>query len=155
MKISINDEGTVFSLERSEKVRSVGMFAIWEKDTQNLVWAISGVYGHINEVDFGKPPKAYRIESGLTVDLARQLYPTDDVGPVKFSPEKTYCLIAEITIDYMLIERSVDMVAYEISANNGKFEMMERTGKNAFQLPPSVHQLWDDVALNKNSEPAK
>lgn len=144
--ISINDDGTVFSLKRSEKVRSVGMFAIWEKDTQNIVWAISGVYGHINEVGFGEPPKAYRTEAGFIDDILRQLYPKDNEGPCKLSQEKTYCLIVEITINYMLIERSLDMVAYEISAQNGKFVMTERTGKNAFKLPNSVHRLWEELA---------
>jgi len=146
MGISINDDGTIFLLNPSKKVQSVGIFAIWEKDTQNIAWAISGVYEHINEVVFGEPPKAYRIESGLTVDILKQLYPKDNERPVKLSQEKTYCLIVEITIDYMLIERSLDMVAYEISAQNGKFVMTERTGKNAFELPSSVHRLWEKLA---------
>jgi len=146
LEISINDDATIFSLKRSKKVRSVGMFAIWEKDTQNIVWAISGVYGHVNEVVFGVPPKAYRMESGLTVDILKQIYPKNDAQPIRLSPGKTYYLIAEITIDYMAIERSLDMVAYEIRANNGKFMMIERTGKDALKLPSSVHRLWEEVS---------
>jgi len=144
LKISIDDSGTRFLLNRSEKLQSVGMFAIWEKDSGHLVWAISGVYPHIDELIFGDPPKAYKAD-GWTVDNLRQLYPKDNKRPAKLSTEKTYYLVAEMTIDYML-DRSLDMVIYELNTIDGKFVMTLRTDKAAYKLPSNVSQLWDAAA---------
>ncbi len=144
LKISVNDDGTKFFLHRSEKLQSIGMFAVWEDSSDSVVWAVSGVYPDVDEVVFGDPPTTYK-GNGWAVASLRQLFPVNNERPVKLSKQSAYYLVAEITVDYML-DSSLDMVVYELKAVDGKFAMTMRTDKSAYKLPDSVSQLWDEKA---------
>ena len=144
LSLSIDESGTTIAIKRQIHLSSIGITVIWEKGSDDMIWAISGVAGHIDNLKYGKAPEPYRTEAGFIDAMGRQFFPKQGKIPVPLSLNKEYYLYVETVINTP-VGRGLSEIGYKIFEDEGKF-ILKRTRISPEEFPECIKNIWYEIS---------
>jgi len=142
--LSITTDSQCIELKYSRFVSGVGKVIFWEKDSNNLLWAVSFAKSeHSDELRYGILPEP-AISPGFGYKIpARQQYPTEGENADPLPMNKDVYVYIEFVVD-SFVGPSLDSVMYIISGSaDDEYFSVKKILPRSRLIPNEVEKLWE------------